>query len=78
MSKSEAKKIKDEHRHGHTLISDRVNEMTRNMRPICNRKTIQYLTFVRFYIEFERASMCDIATLTMSIHEQSEHVRVKK
>ena len=63
--KTEAKKSKDEYGCWHTLISDSVKEMIQSLRTTCNTKIIQHLTFVRFFIEFERATMHDIANLTI-------------
>ena len=37
MTKVEAKKIKDEHVHWYTLISDKENEMMQNLPTTCNR-----------------------------------------
>ena len=64
MSKAEENKIKDECGHWHTLISDSINEMTKNLLPTCDRKITEHLEFIRFYIESETASMHDIENLT--------------
>ena len=78
MLKEETKKIKVKRGYGNTLMYDSVNEMTQNPHPTCNRSIKQHMKCARFYMEFERASMCDIANFTTLPSKQSECIRIKE
>ena len=77
-SKADSKKAKNEYGHWSTLLYDSVEEMVKNLKRLnILRKTILPLTFVRFCIEFEKASIYDTANMTKSPFKQLEKIRIK-